>query len=290
MNAHDAPAENPAERVEALRARIAYHNQRYHELDAPEIPDGEFDQLVRELNDLEADHPELVVADSPTQTVGGAPSATFAPVAHAVPMTSLDNSFDHDELRAWAVRAARGLDADPRAALGFMCELKIDGIALSVRYEAGRLVQAATRGDGRTGEDITANILRVADIPDELPAAPDLPSVLEVRGEVYLPVARFDALNEAQEAAGRPRYANPRNTAAGSLRQEPCSPGNSWPQPGEVVRYGEARAITWIAGLRDDGFHGRVLGDVFRYRALRRRAVPHPGCYARTTDRSADDS
>ena len=191
---------------------------RYHELDAPEIPDVEYDHLVRELLALEEAHPELATAASPTQSVGGAPSATFAPVEHTVPMMSLDNSFSHEELTAWADRMARGLEIEPGASIGFMCELKIDGIALSMRYENGELVQGATRGNGRVGEDITANIRTIDVIPQQLGA--DAPPVLEVRGEVYLPVAAFDALNDAQEAAGLPRYANPRNTAAGSLRQK----------------------------------------------------------------------
>ena len=211
--------DSAAERIEELRATIAHHNQRYHELDAPEIPDVDYDQLVRELQALEAQHPDLATSDSPTTQVGGAPSATFAPVEHTVPMMSLDNSFDHDELRAWADRVARGLEVDVDAAIGFMCELKIDGIALSMRYEDGELVQGATRGNGRVGEDITENIRTIEVIPKTI-NGPKVPSVLEVRGEVYLPVAAFDALNEAQEAAGQPRYANPRNTAAGSLRQK----------------------------------------------------------------------
>lgn len=202
-----------------LRAEIAHHNQRYHELDAPEIPDVDYDRLVRELQDLEAAHPDLASDESPTTQVGGAPSATFAPVEHTVPMMSLDNAFDHDELRAWAGRVARGLEVPADADIGFVCELKIDGIALSMRYENGELVQGATRGNGRVGEDITANIRTIDVIPKTI-AGPHVPSILEVRGEVYLPVAAFDALNEAQEAAGMPRYANPRNTAAGSLRQK----------------------------------------------------------------------
>ncbi len=214
-----ASTSEPAEQAQTLRDLIAHHNQRYHEQDAPEIPDIEYDMLVRELQALETEHPELVASDTPTAQVGGAPSATFAPVEHTVPMMSLDNSFDHDELRAWADRVARGLETAPDAEIGFMCELKIDGIALSMRFENGELVQGATRGNGKVGEDITANIETIEVIPKKL-TGPNIPSVLEVRGEVYLPVAAFDALNEAQEAAGLPRYANPRNTAAGSLRQK----------------------------------------------------------------------
>lgn len=208
-----------ATEVAELREQVEYHNRRYHELDAPEIPDATYDELVRRLQDLEAQYPSLLTPDSPTQTVGGGPSATFAPVRHRVPMMSLDNAFDHNELRAWSQRVNRSLDLadDAGDALGYMCELKIDGIALSMRYEHGQLVQAATRGNGQVGEDITANIRTVSVIPHRLVGAPP---VLEVRGEVYLPVAQFDALNEAQEAAGLARYANPRNTAAGSLRQK----------------------------------------------------------------------
>ncbi|MGF1596481.1 MAG: NAD-dependent DNA ligase LigA [Acidimicrobiales bacterium] len=206
-------------RVDELRALIEYHNRRYHTDDAPEIPDAEFDLMVRELRALEEAHPALVTPDSPTLTVGSAPSATFAPVTHTVPMMSLDNAFDRQELQAWADRVARGLDlGDAAAAVGYVCELKIDGVACSLRYEGGELMLAATRGNGRVGEDITANVRGIGAIPNDL--GPDAPPVMEVRGEIYLPVATFEALNEAQEAAGLPRYANPRNTAAGSLRQK----------------------------------------------------------------------
>ncbi len=236
------------ERLDELRRLIRHHNDLYHRLDAPEIPDVEYDLLVRELEALEAEHPELIVPDSPTQTVGGAPSATFAPVTHELPMMSLDNAFTRAELNGWAARVARGLDleldqgppgVDPgheadggpvvdvaaaiaaaaaAAPVGYVCELKIDGVACSLRYEDGVLVQAATRGNGRVGEDITANIRGIAVIPNELTGP--APQVVEVRGEVYLPVSTFEKLNESQEAAGLPRYANPRNTAAGSLRQK----------------------------------------------------------------------
>jgi DNA ligase (NAD+) len=211
---HDLP-DDPAERVGALRAIIARANELYHELDAPELPDAEYDLLVRELRTLEADHPELAVDDSPTLVVGGAPSATFASVVHAVPMTSLDNAMDGDELRAWADRVVRGLDGTVPT---FVAELKFDGLAMSLRYEAGRLVQAATRGDGRVGEDVTANVRTIADVPQQLSVG--APEVLEVRGEVYMSRDVFDALNEASLAAGERPLVNPRNAAAGSLRQK----------------------------------------------------------------------
>ena len=219
-----APDEVPREvvaEVEALRDEIRHHNRLYHELDAPEIPDADYDALVRQLNELEALHPSLVRPDSPTQTVGGPRSATFAPVVHRVPMMSLDNAMDHDELVAWGQRLERRLDDEEgsdRAAVDFVCELKIDGVAISITYEDGRLVQAATRGDGRVGEDVTENVRTLADVPEALDG--DAPALVEVRGEVYMPIATFDALNESQDEQGLRRYANPRNTAAGSLRQK----------------------------------------------------------------------
>ena len=144
-----------ADRISELRAQVAYHNRRYHELDAPEISDGDFDLLARELRQLEVDNPDLAVDESPSGAVGGAPSVLFAPVVHAVPMTSLDNAMSADELHAWGNRVRRSLGDAPAR---FACELKIDGLAMSLRYEQGRFVQAATRGDGRVGEDVTANV------------------------------------------------------------------------------------------------------------------------------------
>ncbi len=202
------------ERVEHLRAEVARHNRLYHELDAPEIPDAEFDLMVNELRRLEAEHPELATASSSAQSVGGVASATFAPVVHAVPMMSLDNAMDIDELAAWGERVRRGLDGEP---VRYVCELKIDGLAMSLRYEAGRLVSAATRGDGRVGEDVTANVRTIAVIPGSLDNAPD---VIEVRGEVYMARHVFDELNIEAEASGDRPLVNPRNAAAGSLRQK----------------------------------------------------------------------
>ncbi len=223
----EVPAEVVAE-VEALRTQIAHHNRLYHEQDAPEIPDADYDDLVRQLNELEALHPSLVTSDSPTQTVGGAPSVAFAPVEHRTPMMSLDNAMDRAELEAWGVRLERrltDLEGDDRPPVSFVCELKIDGVAISITYEDGRLVRAATRGDGRVGEDVTANVATLAEVPEriEAPDAATVPDLFEVRGEVYMPVAVFDDLNERQEAAGLRRYVNPRNTAAGSLRQKDAS-------------------------------------------------------------------
>lgn len=209
------PAELQA-RAEELRALVAHHNRRYHELDDPEISDADYDALARELRELEAQFPELAVEESPAQLVGGAPSVAFAPVRHRVPMTSLDNAMDAAELAAWGERAARGLGGEPAR---YVCELKIDGLAMSLRYEGGVFVQAATRGDGRVGEDVTANVATIAAVPKRL-VGPGIPEVLEVRGEVYMPFASFEALNLRAETAGDKRFVNPRNAAAGSLRQK----------------------------------------------------------------------
>lgn len=208
-------------RADELRALVSYHNDRYHRLDDPEIPDADFDALVRELRDLEAAQTQPVSADRDHRPadlpVGAAPSALFTPVVHPVPMMSLDNAFGPDELRAWGDRLSR-LVTGPAV---LACELKIDGLALSLTYERGRLVQAATRGDGTTGEDVTANVATIDAIPAELGGASSgTPDLLEVRGEVYLSLGSFRALNERQAAAGLKTFANPRNAAAGSLRQK----------------------------------------------------------------------
>jgi DNA ligase (NAD+) len=206
----------PAERAAELRDLIRHHNERYYALDDPEISDADYDLLVRELQGLEEEYPDLIVPDSPARQVGaGSLSATFAPVEHRVPMTSLDNAMDSTELHAWGDRVARGLGDVP---VRFVCEPKIDGLAMSLRYEWGVLAQAATRGDGRVGEDVTANVATITVVPKHLPAG--APEVLEVRGEVYMPIASFEALNARAAAAGQPAFANPRNAGAGSLRQK----------------------------------------------------------------------
>ena len=202
-------------RAAALRSQIVHHNERYHVLDDPEVSDAEYDELVRELRVLEETHPELVQPDSPTQSVGAAPLSTlFAPVEHRVPMMSLDNAFSFEELEAWGKRMVRFVAGD----IVLVCELKIDGVALSLLYEDGRLVRGATRGDGRVGEDVTDNVRTITVIPDRLRGRP--PKVLEVRGEVYMPATSFEDLNRRQEEAGARLFANPRNAAAGSLRQK----------------------------------------------------------------------
>ncbi|HMJ81173.1 MAG TPA: NAD-dependent DNA ligase LigA, partial [Candidatus Dormibacteraeota bacterium] len=208
-----------AARAAELRAAIERANERYYVQDAPELSDAEYDALMRELQDLEAAHPELQTPDSPTQRVGAPPSATFSEVRHRSPMLSLANAFSHDELRAFdaRVRKGLGLPAVPEAApeLEYVCELKIDGLSVSLRYERGRLAQGATRGDGTTGEDVTANVRTIATVPGQLPE----PATLEARGEVYMPKAEFARINAEREEVGLPLYANPRNSGAGSLRQ-----------------------------------------------------------------------
>jgi DNA ligase (NAD+) len=206
------------QRHAALAIEITEHNHRYHVLDAPVISDAEYDALMRELRGLEDRYPELRTPDSPTQKVGDVISTDFAPVEHLERLLSLDNAFSAEELDAWAARTERL--AGPEAAVGpYLCELKIDGLAVALVYRDGALARAATRGDGVTGEDVTPNIRTIAAAPARL-AGSGWPPVLEVRGEVYLPVAAFHQLNERQAEAGKPLYVNPRNTAAGSLRQK----------------------------------------------------------------------
>ncbi len=208
---------NVEARVAELRRLIAHHDHRYYVLDSPEISDAEYDALVRELRELEAKHPELITPDSPTQRVGAPPAGKFAKVRHSVPMLSLANAFDEQDVRDFVERIRRFLRLNDDEIV-FTAEPKIDGLSLSLRYERGELVCGATRGDGYEGEDVTANVRRVADIPHRL-AGKGVPEVCEVRGEVYMTRAAFLALNEQQAVAGKPLFANPRNSAAGSLRQ-----------------------------------------------------------------------
>jgi DNA ligase (NAD+) len=213
-------ASDPAARVGELRTAIDEANYRYYVLDAPTISDPEYDRLFRELTDLEGAHPELVTPDSPTQRVGAPPSEAFAAVRHDVPMLSLGNAFGPDELREFDTRVRRGLGRGPDdPPVDYVCELKIDGLAISLRYEGRSFVRGATRGDGATGEDVTANLRTVRAIPLRLRADPP-GDRLEVRGEVYMPRAAFAALNEQLEREGKPLYANARNTTAGTVRQK----------------------------------------------------------------------
>jgi len=207
--------EDPAARAAELREQVRYHNARYFGDDEPEISDAEYDALVLELVELEESHPELVTADSPTRRPGAALTSTFAPAQHVVPMLSLDNAFDVDDLTAWGARIEKQIPGP----VTFVCEPKIDGLAISILYEGGRFVRGATRGDGVTGEDVTPNVATISSVPERL-EGDGLPDRLEVRGEVYMPIAAFEDLNRRQGEAGDRLFANPRNAAAGSLRQK----------------------------------------------------------------------
>jgi DNA ligase (NAD+) len=210
--------------MEELRKQVQYHNARYHGHDDPEISDAEFDEMARELRQLEIEHPELVDDSSPTLSVGSAAITTFDPLVHRVPMTSLDNAMDESELRAWGDRVAKGLGDQ---AVRYVCELKIDGLAISIRYENGSLVQAATRGDGKVGEDVTANVATISSLPKRIASAPE---VVEVRGEIFMSIAAFEKLKAEREVENLERISNgrsplavpvnPRNAGAGSLRQK----------------------------------------------------------------------
>ncbi len=202
-------------RVEELRNEINGHNHRYHVLDSPLISDAQYDALMQELRELEERHPELVTPDSPTQRVGGAPAQGFTEVEHPVSLLSLGNVFNNDDLQAWHRRAQNLLDD---AAFDMVCELKIDGLAIALTYEEGRLVRGSTRGDGSHGEDVTQNLRTIRSIPLTI-MGKGYPRRFEVRGEVYLPKSAFQRLNQERVAQGEAPYANPRNTAAGSLRQ-----------------------------------------------------------------------
>lgn len=223
--------QNPEDRITLLRRQIAEHDHRYYVLAEPTISDREYDQLYDELKRLEAEYPDLVTPDSPTQRVGGAPLTAFRQVRHSVPMLSIDNTYNEGELRAFDERVRKGLDGERYQ---YVVDPKIDGVAISLRYEHGRFVQAATRGDGITGDDITENARTIRAIPLQLtpaevagpqgptlfdhPAA-DLPDVVEVRGEVYWPLKDFERFNQARATVGEPLFANPRNATAGTLKQ-----------------------------------------------------------------------
>jgi DNA ligase (NAD+) len=219
----DQSAADARRQWQELADEVRGHQFRYYVKDAPVISDGEFDALLGRLTAIEDRYPELRTPDSPTQLVGGAGFATeFGSVDHLERMLSLDNAFNADELAAWAVRIRTEVGDD----VHYLCELKIDGVALALVYRDGRLERAATRGDGRTGEDVTLNARTIEDIPERLTASDEypIPAVLEVRGEVFFRVADFEALNAGLVADGKLPFANPRNSAAGSLRRIPRSP------------------------------------------------------------------
>jgi DNA ligase (NAD+) len=232
-------------RVEELRDQLNYHSYRYYVLDDPEVSDVEYDELTRELGSLEERFPELVTPDSPTQRVGISPADLFAPVEHRARMLSLDNTFSHEELEAWAVRVERAVGTGAR----FSCEAKIDGVAVALTFEKGLLTKGATRGDGRIGEDITANVRTVRSVPQRL-RVKDPPEYLEVRGEIYLSVKGFERLNEQLLDGEQRPFANPRNAAAGSLRQKDPKVSASRPLALWVHSFGFA------AGIRFDSHSG----------------------------------
>ncbi len=212
---HRGTAESAASRAEALRQEIRRHEHLYYVLDRPEITDAAYDALMRELLAIEEAHPELIAEDSPTRRVGGTPVEGLPSVRHDVPLLSLENAYNRAELAAWWARVHKGLEGRPFAVV---CELKIDGLSISLVYEDGVLARAATRGDGTVGEDVTPNVRTIRAVPLHLRSGPRVPRLLEVRGEVYFPKRSFAALNALREEAGEPLFANPRNAAAGSLR------------------------------------------------------------------------
>ena len=285
MTKRKKAAVDPAVRAAALRDQIRHHEHAYFVLDRPELSDAEFDALVLELRRIEEQHPDLVTADSPTQRVGGEASEQFAKVRHRSPMLSLQNAFDEAEIRAFdkRVRAAVGED------VVYCAELKIDGLAISLTYTTGRLTRAATRGDGTVGEDVTANVRTIRSVPLTVTPAKGLPDVFEVRGEVYFPIVAFEKLNREMEAAGKARFVNPRNTAAGSVRQ--IDAGITAARDLQTFMYtldpaGSPRSQWEVLGsLEDMGFrvnkHRRRLKsieEVIEYHAewqRRRHELPH---------------
>jgi len=244
-----------------LAEQIREHQFAYYVRDAPTVSDGEYDALLRELDELEDVHPDLRTPDSPTQQVGGTFSTEFAPAPHAEPMYSLDNAFSIDGVLTWGERVAKGLELDDAEGLDLLCELKIDGLAIALLYEDGRLTRAATRGDGRTGEDVTLNVRTIEGVPHVLAGdAASHPRRIEIRGEVFLPVAEFARLNESQVAAGKAPFANPRNSAAGSLRQK--DPRVTASRPLRVYAHGFG-ALDWGDVAEGDRPAIRRQSDVY---------------------------
>jgi DNA ligase (NAD+) len=231
-----------------LAERVRDLQFAYYVRDAPTASDAEYDETMRRLEALEHAHHELRTPDSPTQVVGGTFSTEFRAVDHVERMLSLDNAFSTEDVAAWAERVHRDLETVPDGGLHYLCELKIDGLAIALLYEKGRLVRAATRGDGRTGEDVTLNVRTIGTIPDVLAGDPAThPELIEVRGEVFLPVAAFTELNAAQVEAGKAPFANPRNAAAGSLRQK--DPRVTASRPLRMYAHGVG-ALQWGDGRR----------------------------------------
>lgn len=245
MSAIPQTLEEARREVEDLRRQIHHHDYLYYVLNRPEISDAEYDRLFRRLQELEERFPELESPDSPTRRVGGAPVEDFPTVVHPVPMLSLANAFDEQELRDWDGRVRKLLGLGPDQAVDYVCELKIDGLAVRLVYHQGRLALAATRGDGLRGDDITPNARTIRQVPLQLqPVARDLPDELEVRGEIYMTWSDFKRLNEEQSAAGEKIFANPRNAAAGSLRQK--DPGITARRPLKLFVYHLQTAVPGI--------------------------------------------
>ena len=270
MAASAKPTKSEIARAAHLRDTLNQHNERYFTHDSPDVSDAEYDELKRELIALEAKHPSLIALDSPTVQIGATTLTTFAPVTHRAPMTSLDNAMDIDELRAWGERAAKGLDnAKP---MQLICELKIDGLAMSIRYENGILVQAATRGDGKVGEDVTENIKTISVIPKQLvaPKGTTIPQVLEVRGEVYMPINAFQQFKADKERENEQRIAqgkkpdavpaNPRNAGAGSLRQKDPSVTKSRNLAFFAYQLGETQGMPALTSHHDTLNYLKQLG------------------------------
>ncbi|MGI8926744.1 MAG: NAD-dependent DNA ligase LigA [Tepidiformaceae bacterium] len=234
-------------RSEELRSQLNYHNHRYYQLDSPEIADADYDELINELRAIEARFPELITPDSPTQRTGAAPLTTFETVEHRQPLLSLANSFSEDDLRAWHRRVSDRLERDTFA---ITTEPKIDGLAIALVYESGRFLQGATRGDGRRGENVTENLRTVRSIPGSLRG--DAPARFEVRGEIYMTRSGFEAMNAQQAEQGKPLYANPRNAAAGAVRQK--NPQVTAGRPLDIFIY----QLGWCQGPHPEG-HFEVL-------------------------------
>jgi DNA ligase (NAD+) len=243
-----ADATRASQRIEDLRRTINYHNNRYYVLDSPEISDAEYDRLMQELRQLESEHPELITPDSPTQRVGAPPVEAFGVVEHPQPLLSLANAFSYEDLAAWHKRAGNVLG---RSEFDMVCEPKIDGLAVALIYEDGLLVTGATRGDGYRGENITRNLKTIRSIP--LSVSKDAPPRFEVRGEVYLPRAGFKKLNEERARDGLPLFANPRNAAAGSVRQ--LDSGITARRPLDIWVYG----LGWAEGKAVPGTHWEIM-------------------------------
>src|SRR6202453_820137 len=226
-NAEDRNSENRGgenrgveKKIEALREKIRHHEYLYYVQDQPEIGDSEFDRLMQQLKDLEAKHPNLITADSPSQRVGGKPREGFVKVPHSSPMLSLDNTYNEDELRDWERRVH---ELSGRTEVDYVCELKLDGMSLALIYEEGKLVRGITRGDGSVGEDVTLNVRTVRSVPLSIPREKlkkvGIPANFEVRGELLMPLAAFKKMNEERESKGLSFFANPRNATAGTVRQ-----------------------------------------------------------------------